>query len=113
MPRFIIDANLPFRFSVWNTEDFLHVFQINESFTDEQIWEYARKNTLTIVTKDADFSLKALTKGTPPKVVHIRFGNLKMKDFHDKISKFWPEIELLLQENSIVNIYTDHIETVK
>ena len=113
MPRFIIDANLPFRFSVWNTVDFLHVIQIYDSFSDEQLWEYARKNNLTIVTKDADFSLKALIKGTPPKVVHIRFGNLKMKDFHDKFSRFWPEIEMLLQNNSIINIYNDHIETVK
>lgn len=113
MARFIVDANLPFHFSLWNNPNFVHVFQIDDSWSDKQIWEYARENNLTIITKDSDFSLMALTKGIPPKIIHVRFGNLKMRDFHEKISKYWPDIELLLNKNSIINIYSDRIEAIK
>ncbi len=55
MTRYIVDANLPYFFSLWNSESFIHVFDINDSMTDNEILNYARDNDLTIITKDADF----------------------------------------------------------
>ncbi|MBV8390249.1 MAG: DUF5615 family PIN-like protein [Mucilaginibacter sp.] len=40
-----------------------------------QIWEYALKNDYTIITFDSDFIDLATLKGTPPKVIWLRFGN--------------------------------------
>jgi len=60
MPKFLIDANLPYYFSLWNNEDFIHVKDIDDSLTDDAIWNYAKQNNLTIITKDSDFSLKVL-----------------------------------------------------
>lgn len=113
MARFIIDANLPHYFRLWNNSDYIHVYDINDTWSDLQIWNYAKQNNLIIVTKDADFSLKALIEGTPPKVIHIRFGNLKMREFHEKISNIWEEVNNLIDNNSMINIYIDKIEVIK
>jgi predicted nuclease of predicted toxin-antitoxin system len=55
---------------------------------DQQVWEYARANKQTIVTKDADFSELSLVYGFPPKVIWIRRGNCSTQ-----------EIENLLRQN--------------
>jgi predicted nuclease of predicted toxin-antitoxin system len=41
--QYLIDANLPYRFSVWNSADYIHQFDIQFDASDESIWEYAKK----------------------------------------------------------------------
>jgi predicted nuclease of predicted toxin-antitoxin system len=54
----------------------VHVNQCNlKSSDDFAIWEYARKNELTIVTKDSDFAEWSVISGSPPKVVWVRVKN--------------------------------------
>jgi predicted nuclease of predicted toxin-antitoxin system len=43
--------------------------------TDEEVWQFARDNSFTLVSKDADFSDLSLVRGSPPKVVWLRIGN--------------------------------------
>ena len=113
MAKYLIDANLPYYFILWKRPDIVHVRNLDDTWSDERIWEYARLNNMIIVTKDADFSIKALHKGTPPKVIHIKFGNLKMRDFHSKLYQIWDEIEKSIEESSMVNVYSDRIEAIK
>ena len=42
---------------------------------DEDVWEYARANGFTIVSKDSDFQQRSLLYGHPPKLVWLRIGN--------------------------------------
>ena len=49
MALFLIDANLPYYFSLWNSDDFIHQKDINDEWSDEQIWNYAKENKLTII----------------------------------------------------------------
>lgn len=42
---------------------------------DEDVWEYARTNGFTIVSKDSDFQQRSLLYGHPPKIVWLRIGN--------------------------------------
>ena len=44
-------------------------------FPDEDVWEYARENGFTIVSKDSDFQQRSLLYGHPPKLVWLRIGN--------------------------------------
>ena len=79
-------------FSLWNTSDFIHQNGNNDEWSDEQIWIYAKKNNLIIISKDSDFFNKVMMNSPPPKVIHIRFGNMKMNPFFDSISKVWDDV---------------------
>ncbi len=81
MPSYLIDTNLPYYFSLWNTEDFIHQIDIQNNLEDFEIWKYAKERGLTIVTKDADFSERILLAMPPPRVIHLRVGNLSMRAF--------------------------------
>jgi predicted nuclease of predicted toxin-antitoxin system len=53
-----------------------HVILHNlEQSRDEEIWEFARVNGFTIVTKDDDYQLLSFMKGHPPKVLWLISGN--------------------------------------
>ena len=45
------------------------------SANDEAVWQYAKPNGFTIVSKDPDFHQLSFLRGQPPKVVWIRRGN--------------------------------------
>jgi predicted nuclease of predicted toxin-antitoxin system len=112
MAEFLIDANLPYFFSLWNNNRFIHLKDINDVWTDSEVWEYALKNHLTIITKDSDFSNRILFKEPPPKVIHIKFGNIRINEFHNIISNLWNDIEEFNKEHKLVNVYTDRIEGI-
>lgn len=42
---------------------------------DDQIWDFARLNSFAIVSKDADYNLMSVMRGTPPKVIWLQTGN--------------------------------------
>jgi predicted nuclease of predicted toxin-antitoxin system len=44
--------------------------------TDAEIWEFAGRETYTIVSKDNDFRQLSVLYGTPPKVVWLSVGNV-------------------------------------
>ena len=50
-----------------------HVFEtgLAQSTSDQTIWEYAHRNDFTIVTADSDFLDLVVSRGAPPKVVHL------------------------------------------
>jgi predicted nuclease of predicted toxin-antitoxin system len=50
---------------------------LSTSADDRAIWDFARDNDFTIVTKDDDFVQRSMLLGHPPKVVWIRLGNCK------------------------------------
>lgn len=111
--KYLIDVNLPYYFSLWNTSNYLHQNDINPVAKDREIWEYAKENGLTIITKDSDFSNRIIFNEPPPKIIHIKFGNLSMKDFHQYISKCWDEVLTLNQSHKLVNVYIGKIEALK
>jgi|ERR1039458_8329335 predicted nuclease of predicted toxin-antitoxin system len=43
--------------------------------SDSSVWEFARENGFTIVSKDSDFDQIRLQRGHPPKVIWLRLGN--------------------------------------
>jgi len=112
MSKYIIDANLPYYFSLWNNDDYIHVIDINPNMKDSEIWKYAKKNNLTIVTKDADFSDLVLLNNPPPRVIHIRLGNMKIKDFHKAIDNIWHNVLAMSSKYKLVRVHKDKIEGI-
>jgi predicted nuclease of predicted toxin-antitoxin system len=43
--------------------------------TDTSIWEMAKRDGFTIVSKDNDFRQRSFVQGAPPKVVWLAVGN--------------------------------------
>ena len=113
MPKFLVDANLPYYFFLWNNPDYVHVRDLDDTWDDLRIWEYARENRLTVVSKDADFSQLALITEPPIRVIHIRFGNLKMQEFHRAISRVWERVCVLSESHRLVNVYPDRLEAIE
>ena len=66
----------------------LHVYNLGlAEAEDVDIWNYAKINHLTIVTRDSDYSDIQAVKSFPPKILWIRRGNCSTN-----------EIESLLRE---------------
>ena len=51
MPDFLVDVNLPYHFSLWKGDNYIHQNDIDDEWTDTQIWNYARENDLTIIQR--------------------------------------------------------------
>lgn len=62
---------------------------------DDVIWQRARADGFTIVTKDDDFRQMSFLYGAPPKVIWVRLGNCStgdveavLRDRHSDILRF-------------------------
>jgi predicted nuclease of predicted toxin-antitoxin system len=75
----LLDQNISFRVTRLLLSDFENVKQVKEldlvDASDFEIWNYAFENNYTIITFDSDFIDLANLKGSPPKIVWLRFGN--------------------------------------
>jgi predicted nuclease of predicted toxin-antitoxin system len=48
----------------------------------------------------------------PPKVIHVRVGNMKMKQFYDVLSDLWPGVTSLSDSYKLINVFSDRIEGI-
>lgn len=113
MAKYLIDVNLPYRFSLWHSEDYIHQKDIDDGWTDSQIWHYAETNKLTIITKDSDFSNRILFKNPPPRVIHIKIGNSTIKELFDTLMPIWDEVLKMSETHRLVNVFRDRIEGIE
>ena len=112
MAKYLIDENLPYYFSLWDNGDFVHVRDLIGIKTDNEIWEIAKERHLVIVSKDSDFSNKIMFRSPPPKVVHIRYGNVRIQKLHELLDKNWGQIEKEIKDHKLVNVFIDRIESI-
>lgn len=110
--RFLIDANLPYRFELWRGSAFTHVYDLDDTWTDARIWRHAREEDLVIVSKDADFSDRIILAAPPPRVIHIRAGNMKMREFHGFIARAWPQAAALIETHKLVIVHQHAVECI-
>ena len=77
--RLLLDQNLSPRLcdhlsDIWT--DVVHLRTVGLSAAhDAVIWDYARRNGFTIVSKDSDFNGLPFLLGAPPKVAWLTLGN--------------------------------------
>ena len=62
---------------------------------DEDVWEHARINGFTIVSKDSDFQQRSLLYGYPPKLVWLRIGNCTRQQLVQLITSHEQDIRAL------------------
>lgn len=74
----------------------IHVLSVGLNEADDAaIWEFAKLNGLTIVSKDDDFHQRSFLYGHPPKVIILALGNCStnlveqtMREHHSMIRSF-------------------------
>jgi predicted nuclease of predicted toxin-antitoxin system len=59
---------------LWPEAVHVHLVGLGSS-SDQTVWDYAKANSLTIVSKDTDFRDKVVLESFPPKVIWLRIGN--------------------------------------
>ena len=100
--NFLVDVNLPKFFSYFNSENFIHVADINPSMTDKEIWNYALQNDLVILTKDSDFFSKSVLADRRPKVVYFQLGNQTLNELHVYFKLHWVDIVKHLNDSFLI-----------
>lgn len=77
--KFLIDQNISFRVVGLIDRALATVKHVKQlglvDASDDGIWLYAKNNGYTIITFDSDFIDFATLKGSPPKIIWLRFGN--------------------------------------
>jgi predicted nuclease of predicted toxin-antitoxin system len=111
--KFIVDANLPRNFSFFNSEDFIHVTDIDPQMTDSELWQYAKNADLIILTKDSDFYYKSLLDENAARVVQFSLGNKTLSELHNYFRRFWPLILTSLPEARLIKAHEDRIVVVR
>ena len=109
MPSYLLDVNLPGFFGPWQPPEFMHVIDLNRRWSDLQIWEYAEMHSLTIVSKDRDYFEQMLLQEPPPRVIHLRIGNIRLKNFQAFFEKNWKDIAEISEQHKLVMVYEDQI----
>jgi predicted nuclease of predicted toxin-antitoxin system len=112
MKGFLFDENLPSRIQFTPNLPVVSRSALGNGATDTQVWEFALQRELVIVSKDADFSERIILHMPPPWVVHLRFGNLRRRDFHALLARVWPQVEALLKTHKLVNVYANRVEGI-
>ena len=82
--KLLFDENLSPKLVVRLGAEFPNSIHVSRAGLDEAddaaVWNFAKTETLTIVTKDADFQEISLRLGAPPKVIWLRRGNCSVED---------------------------------
>lgn len=112
MKGWLLDQNLPARLLFVPALPVVAAIELGPNPTDSEIWSYAMRHHLAIVTKDADFSTRIIVHPPPPWIVHLRFGNLRRREYHAVLARRWPQIESLVPSAKLVNVHADRVEAV-
>lgn len=63
-----------------------HVMNLGlDQASDVDVWEFARANWFTVVTKDTDYPDLVTLRGHPPKVLWLRLGNCSTRQVEDAL----------------------------
>ncbi|HPF89210.1 MAG TPA: DUF5615 family PIN-like protein [Flavobacteriales bacterium] len=112
MKGLLIDENLPLPRALPTVLPVVHSRQLGDQPSDSSLWDHAIAHDLVIVTKDADFSQRIQLSGPPPRIVHLRVGNMRRAQFIQWLYKQWPAVEAALPGHKLVNVYVDHMEAI-
>ena len=65
-----------------------------------------------MITKDSDFSTRILMSKPPPKVIHLKIGNMKLNQLYEFLTKHWNEILELSEKSKLVNVYENKLYSI-
>ncbi|MCB9266648.1 MAG: DUF5615 family PIN-like protein [Lewinellaceae bacterium] len=111
--RFIIDAHLPKNVA----KAFINLGHIaihtselpaGNATNDNDIISVASNDGI-VVSKDEDFYQSFLLYGKPPQLIHVKVGNMKLKDVTGLFNKIAPRLIDLLGQYDLLEVHRDKI----
>ena len=101
--KLLFDQNLSFRLVSRLKDvypDSIHIASVGlDKSSDKEVWNYAKKNDFSIVTKDSDFNELCTLYDFPPHIIWMRLGNSRMEVAQDALVKHSKMICKLITEN--------------
>jgi predicted nuclease of predicted toxin-antitoxin system len=98
---FIVDENLPPHLAYWlrdKAQTATHVdYEALGNGPDSNIWKWAAERDAIIISKDEDFHNRVVV-GRPPRLIWVRWGNVRKKPLIEKLELLWPEILAAFKE---------------
>ena len=80
----------------------LHVRDVGMKATiDPMVWDYAKDNDLTLVSKDSDMHDLSLVFGNPPKVIWLRLGNCSTLQVENLLRREFRAMELFYSDETL------------
>jgi predicted nuclease of predicted toxin-antitoxin system len=80
--------------------DSIHVRDVGLKAADDPlVWEYARDNSLTLVSKDSDMHQRSFVLGPPPKVIWVRLGNCSTPEVEDLLRLHFDAIKAFHEDD--------------
>jgi predicted nuclease of predicted toxin-antitoxin system len=71
------------------------------SADDLAVWQYAKDNGFTIVSKDSDFQERSIVVGSPPKVIWLRTTNCTSVEIEALLRAAFPVIKEFIQQDQV------------
>ena len=112
MNGFLFDENVPTPLRFVPSLPVIHATALGASPSDGELWRYASRHALVIVSKDADFADRIMAATPPPWVLHLRLGNMRRVAFETLLASAWPRVEALLPTHKLLRVFADRIESV-
>jgi predicted nuclease of predicted toxin-antitoxin system len=100
--RLLFDQNLSARLvsllaDIYPGSALIRLLGLREA-DDRATWDYAARNGLIVVSKDADFWRLSARLGAPPKVVWVRIGNAPTAEVEGALRANYAEIQRMIQD---------------
>jgi predicted nuclease of predicted toxin-antitoxin system len=109
--KLLFDANLSPRLAALLRDVFpgsVHVSEVGDLAADDlSVWNHARDNGFTIVSKDSDFHRMSFVLGAPPQVIWLRIGNCPTMVVERVLRGRLPEIELFERSEDAAFLVVD------
>jgi predicted nuclease of predicted toxin-antitoxin system len=108
--KFLVDANLPRKLTWFNKPEFTFAADWGAGFPDKEIWDYALKNDLIILTRDSDYFYWMIQAKKSPKVVYFKLQQQGRKELEEYFGLHWKQICTLIETHRMVIATTDSLD---
>ena len=111
--KFIIDAHLPksiVQIFVDLGYDAIHTSDLPRgNNTDDKDIVIVAAQDGVVVSKDEDFYQSFLLYGKPPKLIHVKVGNMRLREITGLFTTIAPKLIDLLGQHDLLELHRDKI----
>lgn len=103
--KILLDQNISYRVKKIVSSEFPDISHVSDhnliDVNDKIIWDYAKKNSLAVITHDNDFDDFVNFFGFPPKIIKLETGNITNLQTANVLINHKKEIKEFLDSNNI------------